>query len=125
MVRRNSPMNVETYDPGDALLVEQVAVGAHDISLDTVPRLLKQILNEDQLKTYFQPGYRFRLINTWRSLLPKCEDRPLALCNYGSMDAGDLLATDRVYVSYLKPGDIPFEIQQESAVVLAAGSTTG
>lgn len=33
-----------------------------DISLDTVPRLLKQLLAEEQLKTYFRPGYRFRLI---------------------------------------------------------------
>ncbi|KAI0104457.1 hypothetical protein F4814DRAFT_430833 [Daldinia grandis] len=97
-MRKNAPMALENYDPGDPLLVEQVAVGAHvDISLDTVPRLLKSILNEEQLQIFFQPGYRFRLINTWRPILPQCEDRPLALCDYSSIDVNDLIATDRVY----------------------------
>ncbi|OTA95610.1 hypothetical protein M434DRAFT_393664 [Hypoxylon sp. CO27-5] len=96
--RKNTPMNLEEYDPSDPLLVEEVAVGAHgDISLDTIPRLLKDVLNEDQLATFFQTGYRFRLINTWRSILPECEDRPLAMCDYSSTDANDLVATDRVY----------------------------
>ncbi|KAI0898716.1 hypothetical protein F4806DRAFT_455425 [Annulohypoxylon nitens] len=96
-MRKNAPMILESFDPSDPFLIEQVAVGAHDISLDTVPRLLKDILNEEQLKTYFKPGYRFRLINTWRSILPKCEDRPLAVCDYTTIDANDLVATDRVY----------------------------
>ncbi|KAI0377690.1 hypothetical protein F5Y04DRAFT_263477 [Hypomontagnella monticulosa] len=97
-IRRNAPMILDSYDPSDPLFVEQAAVGAHvDISLDTVPRLLKSILNEEQLETFFQPGYRFRLVNTWRSTLPECEDRPLALCDYSSIDASDLIATDRVY----------------------------
>ncbi|KAI0139027.1 hypothetical protein F4776DRAFT_617774 [Hypoxylon sp. NC0597] len=97
-IRKNTPMTLEKYDPSDPFLVEEVAVGAHvDISLDTIPRLLKNVLNEDQLATFFRPGYRFRLINTWRSILPECEDRPLALCDYSSTDANDLVATDRVY----------------------------
>ncbi|KAI1410378.1 hypothetical protein F5Y13DRAFT_192240 [Hypoxylon sp. FL1857] len=96
-IRKNVPMTLEKYDPSDPLLVEEVAVGAHDISLDTVPRLLKNVLSEDQLATFFRPGYRFRLINTWRSILPECEDRPLAMCDYSSIDANDLIATDRVY----------------------------
>jgi hypothetical protein len=33
-----------------------------DITLDTVPRLLKQLLTPEQLRIYFQPGYRFRLV---------------------------------------------------------------
>jgi hypothetical protein len=33
-----------------------------DISLETVPDLLKQVLNEEQQERYLQPGYRFRLI---------------------------------------------------------------
>ncbi|KAI1099415.1 hypothetical protein F4804DRAFT_83751 [Jackrogersella minutella] len=97
-IRKNAPMTLETYDPSDPLLVEQAAMGAHvDISLDTVPRLLKNVLNEEQLQTFFQPGYRFRLINTWRSMLPECQDRPLAMCDYNTIDANDLVATDRVY----------------------------
>ncbi|KAI0888148.1 uncharacterized protein GGS22DRAFT_155174 [Annulohypoxylon maeteangense] len=97
-LRKNAPMTLESFDPSDPLLVEQVAVGAHvDISLDTVPRLLKNIITEEQLETFYKPGYRFRLINTWRSILPRCEDRPLAMCDYTSIDANDLVATDRVY----------------------------
>ncbi|KAK1999208.1 hypothetical protein LX36DRAFT_490465 [Colletotrichum falcatum] len=68
-----------------------------DITLDTVPRLVKPLLDEEQLLTFFKPGYRFRLINIWRSLLPECQDRPLALCDYRSVDPEDLVATDRVY----------------------------
>jgi len=33
----------------------------------------------------------------WRSTLPECEDRPLALCDYTSIDPNDLIPTDRVY----------------------------
>ncbi|KAI8656997.1 hypothetical protein NCS56_01305400 [Fusarium sp. Ph1] len=96
-MRKSSPMALESYDPDDPLLVEQVAVGAHDISIDTVPRLLKEVLNEEQLSRFFQPGYRFRMINTWRSILPECQDRPLAMCDYTSIDPTDLVATDRIY----------------------------
>ncbi|KAK3935102.1 hypothetical protein QBC46DRAFT_58392 [Diplogelasinospora grovesii] len=108
-MRKNAPMTLEKFDPQDPLLVEEAAVGAHDIiylpyrltsldiTFDTVPRLLKPLLNEQQLPTFFAPGYRFRLINIWRSILPQCEDHPLALCDYSSIDPGDLVPTDRAY----------------------------
>ncbi|KAJ5272561.1 hypothetical protein N7478_007686 [Penicillium angulare] len=95
-LRKNSPGDYETYDPGHPLFVEQAAAFAHDVSPDTAPGELKRLMNEDQLKTYSQPGYRFRLINTWKCLLPKCEDRPMAFCDYGSVNMHDLLAADRV-----------------------------
>ncbi|KAI0115619.1 hypothetical protein GGR51DRAFT_503581 [Nemania sp. FL0031] len=97
-MRKNAPMTLQKYDPQDPLLVEAAAVGAHvDISLDTVPELVKSVLNEEDQQRFFQPGYRFRLINTWRSILPECEDRPLALCDYSSINANDLVPTERVY----------------------------
>ncbi|KAM5361676.1 hypothetical protein ACJZ2D_012953 [Fusarium nematophilum] len=99
-IRRNSPMTLESYDPDDPMLVEQVAIGAHDLSLDTVPQLLKEILNEEQLARFFQPGYRFRLINTWRSILPECQDRPLAMCDFASIDPSDLVTTDEIYPTW-------------------------
>src|SRR5438034_10750993 len=34
--------------------------------------------------------------STWRSLLPVLEDQPLALCDSRSVDATDLMATDRL-----------------------------
>jgi len=102
-IRKNTPMTLESYDPNDSLLVEEAAVGAHvDISLDTVPQLVRRLLNEEQQQLFFRPGYRFRLINTWRSILPECEDRPLALCDYSSVDVSDLVATDRVYPTWIQ-----------------------
>lgn len=41
-------------------------------------------------------GYRFRIVNTWRSLLPVLEDRPLALCDSRSVVPEDLIAADRI-----------------------------
>ena len=38
--------------------------------------------------------------STWRSLLPKLEDNPLAFCDYRSVDRSDLVACDRVYPEY-------------------------
>lgn len=43
-----------------------------------------------------KPGYRFRIVNTWRSLLPIVEDRPLALCDSRSVASEDLAAADRI-----------------------------
>ena len=37
-----------------------------------------------------------KVISTWRPLLPVVEDRPLAVCDYRSMDPEDLVAADRV-----------------------------
>ena len=34
--------------------------------------------------------------STWRSLIPKLEDRPLAFCEYRSIDPDDLVEADRV-----------------------------
>ncbi|KAJ5100200.1 hypothetical protein N7456_006252 [Penicillium angulare] len=96
-LRSNSPEGNGAYELGHPLFVENTVAFPHsDISLASASPEIKGLLDEDQLKTYSQPGYRFRLINTWRSLLPKCEDRPLVLCDYSSLDMDDLVATDRV-----------------------------
>jgi hypothetical protein len=34
--------------------------------------------------------------STWRTVLPVLEDRPLAFCDYRSVDKQDLVACDRV-----------------------------
>jgi hypothetical protein len=38
----------------------------------------------------------------WRSVLLECQDRPLALCDFTSIDANDLVATDRVYPTIIQ-----------------------
>lgn len=35
--------------------------------------------------------------STWRPLIPKVEDRPLAFCDFRSVDPENLLPTERVY----------------------------
>lgn len=36
------------------------------------------------------------LRSTWRSLNPICEDSPLAFCDYRSVEAKDLIPSDRI-----------------------------
>ena len=41
--------------------------------------------------------------STWRSILPDpLEDRPLAVCDYHSIDPHDLIPVDRVYPEWLQ-----------------------
>ncbi|KIM96915.1 hypothetical protein OIDMADRAFT_20682 [Oidiodendron maius Zn] len=53
-------------------------------------------MTEDDKQKFLKPGYRIRIINTWRTLVPVLEDRPLALCDSRSVDPEDLVATDRI-----------------------------
>jgi len=97
-MRKNVPITAEVVDIHDSLFVDGAAKGAHvDITVDAVPALLMELLTKEEQHRYFRPGYRFRLINMWRSVLLECQDRPLALCDFTSIDANDLVATDRVY----------------------------
>ncbi|KAF2753270.1 hypothetical protein EJ05DRAFT_504923 [Pseudovirgaria hyperparasitica] len=118
-MRKNTPMILEEYDPNDRMLVEGAAVGAHvgikftilvwamtdrrqDISIDTVAAMIHRILRKQERSEYLKPDYRFRLINTWRSTLPECQDNPLALCDYSTIEGCDLVATDRVYPTWVQ-----------------------
>ncbi|KAK5653502.1 hypothetical protein OQA88_8761 [Cercophora sp. LCS_1] len=79
-----------------------------NITIDAVPDLLQHLRSENEQRLYMNQQYRVRLINSWRPLLPEYEDCPLALCDYASVDADDLVAADSVYpkrtqeVYYLK-----------------------
>jgi len=87
----------EKVDIQDPLLVDTPARGAHnDITLKSGPEVVFRIFSEEELAKYLRPGYRIRIVNTWRPLLPVCEDRPLAFCDASSIDPSDLLPADRV-----------------------------
>lgn len=84
--------------------------------------MLRDLVKENpELDGYLRPGYRVRLINLrtlssfslvmmefadfcpysiWQFVLPECEDRTLALCDFMSIDVSDLIPTDRVYLTH-------------------------
>lgn len=86
--------------------------------MDSGPEIISRYLSpEDKLK-YLQGGYRFQLIkyyllfwlfstpllkyySTWRPLIPNLEDRPLAFCDFRTVDPNDLIPQDRVFPQYV------------------------
>jgi hypothetical protein len=59
-------------------------------------------MSEEERKRFFKPSNRIRIINTWRPLIKEVEDRPLAVCNYRSVNSKDLIAIDRVFPHQLQ-----------------------
>ncbi|KAH8763335.1 hypothetical protein F5883DRAFT_423478 [Diaporthe sp. PMI_573] len=55
-----------------------------------------KVETEAVLKDFFQAEQRTDLKSTWRSLNPTCEDSPLAFCDYRSVEAQDLIPSDRI-----------------------------
>ncbi|KAF2968413.1 hypothetical protein GQX73_g5174 [Xylaria multiplex] len=93
--------NVEYYrseiDLNDPLLREGPAQGAHtDVTARSGPEMIRHRLGEEDFRTYRNPTYRFRIVNTWRPLNDICQENPLSLCDYRSVDPQDLTAADRV-----------------------------
>ncbi|MCJ1400645.1 hypothetical protein MMC11_003853 [Xylographa trunciseda] len=95
--RKNVPFQREQFDINDPLLVEGPARGAHnDVTYGSGPVIINRHLSEEDKRLYLKPGYRFRIVNTWRSLVPVLEDRPLALCDSRSVKPEDLMEADRI-----------------------------
>jgi len=108
--RTNTEKLATAVDVFDELEPDSPARGAHnDITMKSGPEVVERNFTAEEKEKYLRPGYRFRIINTWRPLLPVCEDRPLAVCDASSIKPGDLIAADRVYphtigeIYYLKP----------------------
>ncbi|KAF2759931.1 hypothetical protein EJ05DRAFT_509607 [Pseudovirgaria hyperparasitica] len=81
----------------DDTVPDRPAKGAHvDVSRAAGPRIIGHHLPRELMAKYAKRGYRFRIMNTWRSLLPILEDMPLAYCDYRTVDKNDLIACDRV-----------------------------
>ncbi|KAI9835390.1 MAG: hypothetical protein M1819_002307 [Sarea resinae] len=80
--RLNIEPTRQTVDVMDPLLVDQPARGAHnDVTLKSGPEIVFRQFSEEEISKYLKPGYRIRIMNTWRPLRPVCEDRPLAFCD--------------------------------------------
>ncbi|KAL8950294.1 MAG: hypothetical protein Q9222_003660 [Ikaeria aurantiellina] len=98
-LRKNTDFQRSTIDLRDPFLVEGPAKGAHsgveeycplieaDVTLTSGPQIIDRYLSEGDKAKYFKPG----------SLVPELEDRPLALCDYQSIDREDLIEADRVF----------------------------
>jgi len=96
-LRKNDPIRRKQFDINEPLLVEGPAKGAHnDITRESGPSIVGRYLPVEDQTRFLRPGYRVRIINTWRSINPVVEDRPLALCDSRSVDPRDLIAADRI-----------------------------
>ncbi|RSL88041.1 hypothetical protein CEP51_001900 [Fusarium floridanum] len=96
-VRNTKPFDGDTLDLEDPLQHLQPAPDAHaDYTFVSGPITTKRVLVEQDQEQYMRPGYRFQIINTWQSALPEISDQPLAVCDFRSTAAGDVIASDRV-----------------------------
>ncbi|PMD12015.1 hypothetical protein NA56DRAFT_713616 [Hyaloscypha hepaticicola] len=96
-LRKNVPFQRSQLDLNDPLLIEGPARGVHnDITYDSGPVVIARYLSEEDQAKYLKDGYRVRIVNTWRTLVPVLEDRPLALCDSRSVDPEDCVAADRI-----------------------------
>ncbi|PVH79049.1 hypothetical protein DL98DRAFT_589825 [Cadophora sp. DSE1049] len=97
VLRKNVAFQRNELDLADPLHTEGPARGVHnDITYESGPAVINQYMSEDDKASFLKPGYRFRIVNTWRALVPVLEDRPLALCDSRSVEPDDLVAADRI-----------------------------
>ncbi|RDW76974.1 hypothetical protein BP6252_05027 [Coleophoma cylindrospora] len=96
-MRKNIQIDRSVMNIADPLLYEGPARGAHnDVTYNSGPVIINRYLSDEEKETYLKPGYRFRIINTWRSLVANLEDRPLALCDARTVAPDDFVAADRI-----------------------------
>ncbi|PVH73595.1 hypothetical protein DL98DRAFT_431000 [Cadophora sp. DSE1049] len=89
VLRKNVTFERNQLDLADPLRTE-------DITYKSGPEVIDRYLSKEAISEFLQPGYRIRIINTWRALVPVLENRPLALCDSRSVAPEDLVAADRV-----------------------------
>ncbi|KAK0624007.1 hypothetical protein B0T14DRAFT_517387 [Immersiella caudata] len=78
--------------------IDPPAKGIHvDLTFEQAPILVSNHLTEQSKTEYLAPGYRYRIVNTWRPLIPFIEDNPLAVCDTRTIEPSDLVLTDRIF----------------------------
>ncbi|RSL87981.1 hypothetical protein CEP52_015360 [Fusarium oligoseptatum] len=102
-LRRNGPSFVpgEKLNMNDPLLLDLPPRGAHNgISPQKLgPQLIKTVLGATNQLQYLNSKYRIRIVNTWRPLVDKLDDQPLAVCDFRTLKLDNMIAADRIYVS--------------------------
>lgn len=64
------------------------------------PRRARRHLSEDQAAKYLDGSWRVRLLNVWRPVVHGADERPLAMCDFSSIDQADLRPADRASVEF-------------------------
>jgi len=96
-LRENRIFERNAIDLGSPLVVEGPAYGAHsDVTARSGPEMIQNNLSPALQQKYLKPGYRLRIVNTWRILNPVAQDSPLALCDFRTVQSDDLVPADRV-----------------------------
>ncbi|KAJ4302825.1 hypothetical protein N0V90_001716 [Kalmusia sp. IMI 367209] len=97
--RRNGPaLRVgDIIDVNDPLLFDLPPRGAHNITAENGPQMIKKVLDAAGESKWLDRKYRYRIMNTWRPLVSKLDDRPLAFCDFQTVNKNDLVATDQIY----------------------------
>ncbi|KAL2064602.1 hypothetical protein VTL71DRAFT_3739 [Oculimacula yallundae] len=122
VLRKNIVFEREYLDLADPLHTEGPARGVHngerlvqnfqghrlisgDITYESGPVVINRYMSDTEKTNFLKAGYRIRIINTWRPLVPVLEDRPLAFCDSRSVDPSDLVATDRIIPDNVQGSD--------------------
>jgi len=98
VVRENRAYEGVQIDINDPNLVQTPPRGLHvDSTFESSPKIIELNLSEEERARYVKKGNRFQIVNTWRPLVPRVEERPIAVCDFQSIDPRDLFATARIF----------------------------
>ena len=64
------------------------------------PRRARRHLSKDEAAKYLDGSWRVRLLNCWRPVVYGADERPLAMCDYFSIDQADLRSADRASCAF-------------------------
>ena len=64
------------------------------------PQRARNHLSDEEANKYLDGSWRVRIINCWKLLSHPADGRPMAMCNYTTIDHNDLIAADRVSREY-------------------------
>lgn len=91
-----------TWDYWNEVEVEKPAILAHcDFTYERGLVMVETALGKEETKKYLDEGYRIRIVNTWRPLVPVIERQPLAICDPRSVQNNNLIKCDRILVDDL------------------------
>ncbi|KAL8902974.1 MAG: hypothetical protein Q9207_004247 [Kuettlingeria erythrocarpa] len=94
--RRDASESVGTVNNQD----KPVVTPHTDQTVEGGPRRARHHLTEDEASKYLDGTWRVRILNCWRPLFHPADERPMAMCDYASVDHADLIAADRVSREY-------------------------
>ncbi|OBS19721.1 hypothetical protein FPOA_11445 [Fusarium poae] len=64
-------------------------------------RRARRHMNEQEIEKYLDGNWRIRIVNCWRPICGTADERPLAMCDFYSIDENDLQPADRASREYV------------------------